>query len=266
MQLMQRTGVFLAVVFIIIAIIGIWLSPDSIITPEIHQRFQPPSANFWLGTDQYGRDIFGMLVLGAGNSLLISVCAVLGGGFVGSILAVLIWMLGIKTLHKILNFISHGLMAFPALLVALVLSAYYQPGFITVVTAIAFYNIPVFAKITLAILGQLQRNDYAKAAIALGQGKGGILMKHHLKPLFAILIIQFAVQVSFAILAEAGLSYLGFGINYPYVSWGKMLFDSQTFIYDNPWLVIWPGICISMAILAFQLSAEWLRKKLDIRD
>lgn len=265
MKSFHSTGLFLSIFFIGVALIANFWLPADIFHYQISDRLQPPNSVHLLGTDHLGRDMLSMLMAGAVNSLGVAVIAVLLGSTIGFLLALWVWVLQISWVSRILLYFSDSLLAFPALLTALILATFYKPGILNVIIAIALYNIPIFMRITETILQVTSKNTYIKAAFAMGQTRFGILWHHMLKSLATVWVVQIAVQISFGLLVEAGLSYLGFGITYPQNSWGKMLFDGQTFIEDYPWLVVWPGLCITLAVLGFQLLAEWLRKNLDIR-
>lgn len=264
MKSVRSAGFFLSIFFMGVALIATFWLPTDILDYQIQDRLQAPNSVHFLGTDHLGRDILSMLMAGTTNSLGIAIVAVLLGSSIGFFLALLVWVLQISWLNRTIFYLSDSLLAFPVLLTALILATFYRPGLLNVIIAIALYNIPIFIRLTDTTLRAISKNSYIKAAFAMGQTRSGMLWKHMIHSLAAIGVVQITVQISFALLAEAGLSYLGFGITYPQTSWGKMLFDGQTFIEDYPWLVIWPGLCMTLAVLGFQLLGEWLRKNLDI--
>jgi peptide/nickel transport system permease protein len=227
-------------------------------------KLKPPSAEHWLGTDHYGRDLLSRLMVGAWNSLLVGLVAVglgLGGGVLLGALAATWrgWM------DEALSRFSDLVFAFPAVLSAVLITGLMGPGAINAIIAIGIFNIPVFARVTRnAALASWSR-DYVRAAVALGRGPVAITLRHVLPNIVSLLIVQATIQFAVAILAEAALSFLGIGVQPPEASWGRMLNDSLTYMYAQPGLAIYPGLAILLAVLGLNLLGDGLRDLLDPR-
>jgi peptide/nickel transport system permease protein len=229
---------------------------------SLSKRFQSPDANHWLGTDQYGRDILSRVMKGAVNSIIVGLVAVtIGisfGIFLGSLAAFYR-----KWVDETVMRISDVLYGFPAILSAILITSILGPGIVNSMIAIGIFNIPVFARLTRATSLSLWERDYVTSAKAIGRGNLGIVLNYILPNIRSSLIVQGTVQFAIAILAEAGLSYLGLGTQPPHASWGRMLQEAQTFMGTSPWLAIFPGCAIALAVLGFNLLGDGLRDMLD---
>lgn len=231
---------------------------------DVMARLQGPSATHWLGTDSLGRDVASQLLVGAQTSILVGVFAVAIGLAAGSALGLLAAARG-GWVDDVLMRLSDFGFAFPALLSAILLGAIYGPGLLTGVVAIGLFNIPVFARTTRAAALQVWSRDYVLAARAAGFGPGRITLDHVLPNIASVLIVQATVQFSTAIIAEAGLSYLGLGAQPPMPSWGRMLAEAQAQIFQAPALAVYPGAAIALAVLGLNLLGDGLRDLLDPR-
>jgi peptide/nickel transport system permease protein len=159
--------------------------------------------------------------------------------------------------------ISDVLYGFPAVLSAILITSILGPGIINSMIAIGIFNIPIFARLTRATSLSIWERDYVTSARAIGRSNAGIICKHILPNILSSLVVQGTVQFAIAILAEAGLSYLGLGTQPPHASWGRMLNEAQTFMGTSPWLAIFPGCAIAFAVLGFNLLGDGLRDILD---
>ena len=226
------------------------------------KRFQPPGAEYPLGTDQYGRDILSRVMKGAVNSLIVGWVAVgIGMGFgvfFGSLAA--FWKgwkdEGVMRLMDVLY-------GFPAVLSAILITSILGPGMVNSMLAIGIFNIPIFTRLTRGTSLSVWQRDFVTSARAVGQRNGGIIWNTVLPNILSPLIVQGTVQFAIAILAEAALSYLGLGTQPPDASWGRMLNEAQTFMEISPWLAIFPGLAIAWAVLGFNLLGDGLRDLLD---
>ncbi len=229
---------------------------------NLSSRFQAPNRAHWFGTDQYGRDIFSRVMKGATNSILVGLVTVSIGMSFGIVLGSLAafhkrWM------DEVIMRISDVLYGFPAVLTAILITSILGPGITNSMIAIGIFNIPIFAKLTRATSLSLWERDYVTAARAMGRSDAGIICKHILPNILSSLVVQGTVQLAVAILAEAGLSYLGLGTQPPHASWGRMLNEAQTFMGTSVWLAIFPGCAIALAVLGFNLLGDGLRDFLD---
>ena len=229
------------------------------------QTFVPPGARHWLGTDHLGRDIYSRLVHGARVSLSVGVaCAVLGGlggGAVG-----LISGLAGRRVDAVVQPVLDIMQGFPLLVLALVMTAALGPSIGTVVIAISVPFIPRVARVVRAVALGVRETTYVEAARALGAGGLRVALRHVFPNTVAPLVVMTTAQLGSAILVEASLSFLGLGIPEPYPSWGRMLAVSATeFAQRAPWLVIFPGLAISLVVFASNLFGDGLRDYLDPR-
>jgi peptide/nickel transport system permease protein len=229
---------------------------------DIPNKLASPSAAHWLGTDSLGRDIASQLLVGSQNSIVVGVVAVGIGLTIGVALGCLAaarrgWV------EEALMRMADLTFAFPALLSAIMLTAIYGPGLLTSIVAIGIFNIPVFARLTRASARGVWARDYVLAARASGKGAWRITTDHVLPNIANVLIVQATIQFALAILAEAALSYLGLGTQPPQPSWGRMLNEAQTMLFEAPLLAVYPGVAIALAVLGLNLMGDGLRDLLD---
>ena len=237
---------------------------DSGLAIAIDARLAPPSAAHWLGTDALGRDVLALIAAGARGSLLVALAAVALGLCVGVPLG-LVAAGGGGLVAEAVSRLNDLVFAFPALVLAVLLAATLGPGPATAVLAIGIFNVPVFARVTSGSARSLLARDFVLAARAAGKGGPAIALEHLLPNLAGLLVVQASIQLSLAIAAEAGLAYVGLGAQPPVPSWGRMLNDAQTLSALAPWLAWFPGIALTLTVLAFGLVGEELRARLDPR-
>ncbi len=256
--------VFLTVVF---ALFAPWLTPyepnaqmfDGL---TIEGAPLPPSAKFWLGTDLLGRDLFTRLVYGAQTSLIIGIvangAAVTIGAFVGITAGFFRGWIG-----AILMRFTDLMMAFPALLLAIVLAAIFKPSLWIVALVIAMVNWVQVARVIYSQAVSLSERDFITAERSLGAGSWRILYHHILPHMVPTLLVWSTLGIATTVLLEATLSYLGVGVQPPIPSWGNIIFENQTYFTSAPWLVFVPGAAIVMLALGFNLVGDALRDILD---
>ena len=255
-------GGVLVVVLLVAALLSLVWSPYAPAEIDIPNRLAPSGAAHWLGTDSLGRDIASQLLVGAQNSIAVGVIAVGIGLVVGVALGCLAsarrgWV------EELVMRCADFTFAFPALLSAIMLTAIYGPGLLTSVVAIGIFNIPVFARVTRASANAVWTRDFILAARAAGKGAWRITTDHVLPNIAGVLIVQATIQFAVAILAEAALSYLGLGTQPPQPSWGRMLNEAQTMLFEAPLLAVYPGVAIALAVLGLNLMGDGLRDLLD---
>jgi peptide/nickel transport system permease protein len=205
-----------------------------------------------------------MIMAGARSSLSVALIAVALGAGAGIPLGALAasrdgWLDGLVMRGSDLAF------AFPALLTAVMITALAGPGAANAMLAIGIFNIPVFARVTRGAALQAREMDYVMAARAVGRSEIGVMLLHVLPNIVAVLVVQVTIQFALAIVADAGLSYLGLGTQPPFPSWGRMLNDAQTYIYRAPLLAVFPGLAIMLSVLGLNLLGDGLRDLLDPR-
>ncbi len=257
-------GGVLTGIMILAAVVSLFWTPQSAYDITIANRLKPLSGTFWLGTDQFGRDIFSMLMVGAQNSITVGVVAVGIGLVIGVALGALASARRGWT-EEIVMRMSDFTFAFPAILSAIMITAILGPGAVNSMIAIGIYNIPIFARLTRGSANAIWAREFVMAAQAAGKGRFRITVEHILPNIVNIIVVQATIQFAIAILAEAALSYLGLGTQPPNPSWGRMLSEAQTMIYNAPLLAIYPGITIVLAVLGLNLLGDGLRDVIDPR-
>jgi peptide/nickel transport system permease protein len=258
------TGMVILLTLIFCAVVSVFWSPYPVADIDIPNKLAPPSAQHWLGTDSLGRDIASLLWVGSQNTLLVGLIALGIGLSVGVPLGLLASARRGWTEEVIMR-ASDFTFAFPALLSAILLTAIYGPGLVISITAIGIFNIPVFARVTRGAANAVWTRDYTLAAMAAGKSKWTITWNHVLPNMASVLIVQASVQFAIAILAEAALSYLGLGTQAPQPSWGRMLNEAQSQMFQAPWLAVYPGMAIAIAVLGLNLLGDGLRDLMDPR-
>ncbi|MFZ2649632.1 MAG: ABC transporter permease [Burkholderiaceae bacterium] len=231
---------------------------------DIPNKLAAPGAAHWLGTDSLGRDIVSLLLVGARASIAVGVIAV-GIGFTFGVGLGLLAAARRGWVEEAVMRLADFSFAFPALLTAIMLTAIYGPGLLTAIVAIGIFNIPVFARITRAAANSIWAREFVLAARACGKGPMRITFEHVLPNIASLLIVQATIQFAVAILAEAALSYLGLGTQPPTPSWGRMLNEAQTLLFQAPQLALWPGLAIALSVLGLNLMGDGLRDLLDPR-
>jgi len=257
-------GGLLVALVLAAALISLVWTPHDPTAITVAQRFQLPSATHWLGTDQLGRDVLSQLMAGARVSVTVAFVAVLLGGGLGVALGLLAAGAG-GIVEDVIMRLADFSFAFPALLFAIMLAAVFGPSLTNAVIAIAFINVPVFARISRAAAHQVWTRGYVLAARAAARGPVSITLDHVLPNIAAAITVQLTIEFAVGILAEAALSYLGLGVQPPTPSWGRMLAEAQTLLFIAPQLAIYPGLCIMMAVLGFNLLGDGLRDLTDPR-
>ncbi len=260
-----RIGLVIIAVYLLVALLGLLgVTPHNPLRLFAIDRLKPPSATYWFGTDLLGRDTFSRLMVGIRQSMLIAfasvACATLAGTIIGLLAA---WWGGLW--DGLFMRVMDVLLAFPAILLALLIIAIVGPGAMTSVAAIAIVYTPIFARVVRGPALSLKQRDFVDAARTFGSGQGYILSRHLLLNLVAPLAVQVTLALAWALLTEAGLSFLGLGTQPPTPSLGLMLAESKNLMQQAPWLMIFPALTIMLGILGFNLTGDALRDILDPR-
>ena len=258
-------GAAIVAVIVGMALLSLVWTPYEATRMSIPQRLQGPTWAHWLGTDHFGRDVLSMLMVGARNSLAVGFVAVGIGALFGVMLGTLSAAKSGSWLDEIIMRSADFTFAFPAVLSAVMITALLGPGVVNAILAIGIYNIPVFARLTRSGALQVWSRDFVLAARAAGKTTMQITLRHVLPNIAGLIIVQATVQFATAILAEAGLSYLGLGTQPPNPSWGRMLFEAQNVMQRQPLLAVFPGLTIALAVLGCNLLGDGLRDLLDPR-
>jgi peptide/nickel transport system permease protein len=258
-------GVVITGLFIGVAVLAEFWTPFDPRLLSIADKLQSPSMHHWFGTDQLGRDVLSMIMLGAQTSVGVALLSVVIGVFAG----VPLGLFAASHRGAIDEWVMRGndlIFAFPALLLAILITAVFGPGAVNAIIAIGIFNIPVFARVTRAGALQLWTRDYALAARVAGKGPSRISYEHLLPNLIGLLVVQGTIQFSLGVIAEAGLSYVGLSAQPPATSWGRMLNDAQTLTARAPLLALFPGFAVLLFVLGLNLLGEGLRRRADRRS
>lgn len=258
-------GGAIAAVFVLAAFVSLFWTPYDAAALDIAAKLQPPSAAHWFGTDHFGRDVFSMIMVGARVSIAVALVAVGIGMGLGVPLGLAAAAVRGSLLDEAIMRGNDLIFAFPALLIAILITAALGPSALNAIIAIGIFNIPVFARVTRGAGLSLWTRDFVLAARVAGKGAARISAEHILPNLGSLLIVQGSIQFSLGILAEAGLSYVGLGAQPPTPSWGRMLAESQTMFGFAPHLALFPGLAIVLTVLGLNLMGDGLRDLLDPR-
>ena len=258
-------GAAITAVFIVMALVSFFWTPYSYAVMDIAGRLKGPSAVHWFGTDQFGRDMFSMIMVGTRTSISVALIAVGVGVLVGVPLGLLAAARRGSLLDEVIMRANDLVFAFPALLIAVLITAIFGPGAVNAIIAIGIFNIPVFARLSRGAALSLWTRDFILAARVAGKGGVRISVEHILPNIFNTLVVQVTIQFALGILADAGLAYVGLGAQPPTPSWGKMLADAQTMSAIAPHVAIIPGLAIVLTVLGLNLMGDGLRDIFDPR-
>ena len=256
-------GLLLIALFALSALLAPWLAPYSPTKQRVTNALKPPSAEYLLGTDELGRDILTRVMYGGQASLQVGIIAVGIAMFVGVTLGLIAGYWSNSLLEQVIMRAMDALLAFPTLVLALALVAALGPSLQNAIIAVGIVGIPSYARLTQGQVLSVREREYVVAARTVGAPDVRIILRHILPNVTAPLIVQSSLGVAFAILAEAGLSFLGLGVQPPTPSWGSMLNAGRGYLDIDPWLVIGPGMAIFLAVLGFNFLGDGIRDVLD---
>lgn len=267
----QRLNAFTIIGLVIVALVvlaGIvsffWTPFPTGFTDTRHARAPMGTAGHFLGTDRVGRDIASLLMAGARTTLYVGIVAVGIAALIGTPLGILAAMVP-RGWSNLLLRITDLWLAFPALLLALMFAAIWGGGITTAMVAIGIASIPSFIRVVRSGALVVLASEYVQAARVAGRSPWGIAIHHVLPNVLGLVIVQSSVSYAIAILAEAGLSYLGFGAGLTTPSWGLMLQESQASLRSHPMITVWPAVAIALAVVGFNMLGDGLRDRFDPR-
>lgn len=255
-------GFVIIIFFILLGLLAPLLTHYGYEEQSLADRFQPPSSEHWLGTDDFGRDIFTRIAFGARISLQVGFFSVIGALFFGTILGIVSGYFG-RWIDMLISRIFDILLAFPSILLAIAVVAIIGPSLQNALIAIAIINIPIYGRLVRSKVISLREEEFIMAAKAQGMKDGRILAHHILPNSMAPIIVQSTLGFGTAILDAAALGFLGLGAQPPLPECGKMLADSREYIQLAPWTLIVPGVSIMLVVLGFNLIGDGLRDALD---
>ena len=253
---------FLVLAFVAIAIAAPWIAPHDPLAQSFLRINSYPSAEHWLGTDQLGRDVFSRLLFGARNSLIFGLISPAIAAVVGTTLGVAAGYFG-GIVDRVVSRLVDTLLAFPELLLAIMVAAVLGGGFWNVVMVIAVAFIPGFARVARSTTLAVKQEPYIEAAVAVGLGTPKTIWRHVLPNISAPIVVLATLWVASAIRLEASLSFLGIGTQPPNPSWGNIIRDGLGNIFGSPWPIIGAGAAITAVVLAFNIFGDALRDLLD---
>jgi peptide/nickel transport system permease protein len=254
----------LIAVFAACALLAPVLAPYDPLAQDLGSRLQPPSPQHWLGTDSLGRDVVSRIFYGARISLIIGIVVVASAGVVGTVIGLFAGYAG-GFVDEALMRLTEVFLAFPALILAMAIAGALGPSLTNAIIAIAAVTWAVYARLTRGQILSLKRREFVEAARAMGASRVRILWRHLLPNVVAPLMVQASFDLGSAIIAAAGLSFIGFGAQPPTPEWGVMISEGRNYISTQPWLSLFPGLAILFAVGSFNLLGDGLRDAFDPR-
>ncbi|ALL69523.1 putative glutathione transporter, permease component (plasmid) [Paraburkholderia caribensis MBA4] len=258
-------GAVLVALIVVMAVFAPWLTQYDPVQASFMTVRQAPSAAHWFGTDELGRDVLSRLLYGARASLMAGVVSVGIAVVLGVPLGLLAGYFG-KLVDGVISRIADALLSIPFLILAIALSAFLGPSLTNAMAAIGISAMPRFIRLTRGQAISVKAEEYVEGARAIGLDHGRIILRYILPNVLPPIIVQASLTVASAIIAEASLSFLGLGQLPPAPSWGSMLNTAKDFVSQAPWMSIFPGIAIFLAVLGFNLLGDGLRDALDPRE
>ncbi|MEK5040805.1 nickel transporter permease [Sporosarcina sp. FSL K6-3457] len=255
-------GGFFILLFIVVSLVGPLLTTQDPTAVKVLNKLQPPSAEHWFGTDNYGRDIFTRIIHGMALTLKVGFLSVTMGGVIGVVLGIVSGYYG-GIIDTVIMRVMDVLLAFPGILLALAIVSVLGGSLENVIIAVAVFSVPAFARIVRGSTLSVRKLEYIDAVKALGASDFRIIFKHILPNVMSPIIVQATLRIATAVLTASGLSFLGLGAQPPTPEWGAMLSDGRNFMTDAPHVILFPGIMIILVVLAFNIFGDGLRDALD---
>jgi peptide/nickel transport system permease protein len=259
-------GVVLVVVFVLCAIFASWIAPHDPAQINLPSRLEPPSASHWCGIDELGRDICSRLIYGARISMLVGSCVVLASLTLGLLIGSVAGYYGGRIDRFVNVVLMNAFLSFPGILLAIAFVAFRGPGIFNLVLALSLGGWVGYARLVRAQVLATREKEFVEAARALGASDLRVIVRHILPNIMQPVIVQAAIGMAGAILAEATMSFLGLGVPPPTASWGAMLNDARAHLFDAPHLVLFPAATVMLAVLSFNFIGDALRDLLDPRS
>ncbi|EFH12546.1 ABC transporter permease [Pseudoroseomonas cervicalis] len=265
LRLNALAGAVLVGFMVAMALLSLVWTPRDPMGVALRQRLKPPSGEYWLGTDEVGRDVFSRIMEGAGASVTVAACTVLLAVLLGSVIGLLAGFLR-GWPDRLLSMVNDSLLAFPGILLALGLLAVFGASQWGIVAALGLAYAPTVARIMRGTVLSLREREFIEASRAIGNSEGYTLWRHVLPNTVSPIIVLATSMFGWAILSESALSFLGLGVPPPAPSWGNMLAASRPYLDSALWLSLSPGLCIALTLLGANLLGDALRDRLDPRS
>jgi peptide/nickel transport system permease protein len=265
-NLLSTAGAIMIVTFVACALLAPWLAPYDPAYIDLPARLMAPSAVHWFGTDELGRDILSRVIYGARISMLVGTCVVAVSLALGLIFGSIAGYYGGIT-DRLLNVVvMNAFLSFPGILLAIAFVAFLGPGIFNLILALSIGGWVGYARLVRAQVLAVREREFVEAARALGASDTRIIVRHILPNIIQPVLVQAAIGMAGAILAEATMSFLGLGVPPPTASWGAMLNDARSHLFDSPHLVLFPAGAVMLAVLSFNFVGDGIRDYLDPRS
>ena len=259
-------GVVLIAIFVVFALFAPWIAPQDPAAIDLPNRLTPPTRAHWFGTDELGRDILSRVIYGARISMMVGSCVVVGSLALGLIIGSSAGYYG-GAIDRFVNVVvMNAFLSFPGILLAIAFVAFRGPGIFNLVLALSLGGWVGYARLVRGQVLAAREREFVEAARALGASDLRIIVRHILPNIIQPVIVQAAIGMAGAILAEATMSFLGLGVPPPTASWGTMLNDARAHLFDAPHLVLFPALAVMLAVLSFNFIGDALRDYLDPRS
>jgi peptide/nickel transport system permease protein len=265
-NLLATTGLILVAIFVVFALFAPWLAPQDPAHIDLPSRLQPPSAHHWFGTDELGRDIFSRVIYGARISMLVGSSVVAASLLLGLVFGSIAGYYGGRVDRFFNVIVMNAFLSFPGILLAIAFVAFLGPGLFNLILALAIGGWVGYARLVRAQVLATREKEFVEAARALGASDWRVITRHILPNMIQPVIVQAAIGMAGAVLAEATMSFLGLGVPPPTASWGSMLNDGRSHLFDAPHLVLFPAAAVMLAVLSFNFIGDALRDYLDPRS
>jgi peptide/nickel transport system permease protein len=263
---LAATGVALVSIFVLFAIFAPWIAPQDPAAIHLPTRLEPPAAAHWFGSDELGRDILSLIIYGARISMLVGSCVVLTSLALGLVMGSIAGYYGGRVDRFVNVVLMNAFLSFPGILLAIAFVAFRGPGILNLVLALSLGGWVGYARLVRGQVLAAREKEFVEAARALGASDLRVIVRHILPNIIQPVIVQSAIGMAGAILAEATMSFLGLGVPPPTASWGTMLNDGRAHLFDAPHLVIFPALAVMLAVLSFNFIGDALRDYLDPRS
>jgi peptide/nickel transport system permease protein len=264
-NVLATIGVLLVAIFIFFALFAPWIAPQNPATIDLPGRLMAPSTAHWCGTDELGRDLLSRLIYGSRISMLVGTCVVAASLAIGLIIGSIAGYYG-GGIDRFVNVVlMNAFLSFPGILLAIAFVAFRGPGIFNLIFALSLGGWVGYARLVRAQVLAVREREFVEAARALGATDLRVILRHILPNIIQPIIVQAAIGMAGAILAEATMSFLGLGVPPPTASWGAMLNDGRAYLFDAPHLVIFPALAVMLAVLSFNFIGDASRDVLDPR-
>jgi peptide/nickel transport system permease protein len=263
---LASAGMVLVAIFVILALFAPWIAPQDPARIDLASRLQPPSRSHWFGTDELGRDILSRVIFGARISMLVGASVVIGSLAIGLIVGSIAGYYGGWADKLFSVVLMNAFLSFPGILLAIAFVAFLGAGIFNLIFALCLGGWVGYARLVRAQVLAVREKEFVEAARALGAGDWRIITRHIIPNIIQPVIVQAAIGMAGAVLAEATMSFLGLGVPPPTASWGSMLNDARAHLFDSPHIVLFPAIAVMLAVLSFNFIGDALGDYMDPRS